>query len=181
MSVLTRSLDRLEKLVDDLLLLTSGEKELKMEDLDLGVLVTEVVEEYQNLAFKQDVNLTLIVECEAAYYGCTPLLARAAGNLIENGIRYNNPGGSVAVAIVKEMERVGIKVSDTGIGIPLDEQVNIFKRFYRVDRSRAQHKGGAGLGLSIIEHIVHLHGGSIEVNSLPGNGSDFIIWLPKSK
>jgi signal transduction histidine kinase len=106
------------------------------------------------------------------------LLAQAISNLVENGIRYNHSGGSVKIAVQRQEGWILISVSDTGIGIPSEELPHIFERFYRVDRSRAQHKGGAGLGLSIAAHIIQLHGGHIEATSTPGVGSSFTIWLP---
>jgi len=110
-----------------------------------------------------------------------PLLARAVSNLIENGIRYNHPGGSVTVTVHREANGVAVSVEDTGVGIPPEEKSHVFERFYRVDRSRARNQGGAGLGLSIAAHIVQLHGGHIGVESTPGIGSTFTIWLPCSK
>jgi len=108
----------------------------------------------------------------------TPLLGRAISNLLENGIRYNRPGGFVNVTAQRTLNGVEIRVQDTGVGIPLDAQLHIFERFYRVDRSRTREQGGHGLGLSIAAHIVHLHGGHIQLKSTPGVGSIFTIWLP---
>jgi two-component system phosphate regulon sensor histidine kinase PhoR len=90
---------------------------------------------------------------------------------VENGIHYNHPGGEVNVILSQEGAWAVIKVADTGIGIPPEEQRHIFGRFYRVDCSRSRHKGRAGLGLSIVAHIVHLHAGTIQVESTPGVGS----------
>lgn len=177
-AVQDRALTRLERLVEDLLLLTSGEKEMRLEPLDLGVLVAEVVQEYRPLAQSRQVALTLEIGDEVGLPACMPLLARAVSNLIENGIRYNRPGGSVMISVQRQEDWILISVSDTGIGIPSEELPHIFERFYRVDQSRAQHKGGAGLGLSIAAHIVQLHRGHIEPTSTPGVGSTFTIWLP---
>jgi signal transduction histidine kinase len=86
--------------------------------------------------------------------------------------------GSIQVTLEKNQEFVLVKIKDTGIGIPIDEQKNIFKRFYRVDKSRSRETGGVGLGLSIAEWIVRAHHGRIEVNSELNEGSTFTVYLP---
>ena len=96
---------------------------------------------------------------------------------MENAIRYNNVNGEVIVRIFREDEWIGAAITDTGIGIPLDHLPHIFERFYRVERSRSRQSGGCGLGLSIAEHIVQLHGGWIEAQSSPGMGSTFTVRL----
>jgi heavy metal sensor kinase len=180
-AVQERSLTRLERLVEDLLLLTSGEKELRLEPVDLGVLIEETLEENRLLAQSCGVTLHLESVHEETLLVNGPLLIRAISNLIENGIRYNPSGGSVKIAVQRREGWILIRISDTGIGIPSEELPHIFERFYRVDKSRDQHKGGAGLGLSIAAHIIQLHRGHIEVTSTPGVGSIFTIWLPADK
>lgn len=177
-AVLDRILDRMEHLVENLLLLARGEAEVQREVTNLGVVLTEAVDEMKPLAQAHNVTLELEVTDELVVLADAPLLARAVGNLIENGIRYNCPGGSVAVIAYREANGIVIQVKDTGIGISSDELPHIFERFYRVDRSRDRHRGGAGLGLSITAHIVQLHAGHIRVESVPGVGSTFTIWLP---
>ncbi len=173
-----RALTRLESLVEDLLLLTCGEKEIRLEPIELGILISEVLEENRLLAQSCEVSLSQEQINEVMLPASGSLLARAISNLVENGIRYNHLGGSVTVSVKRQEGWILIRVSDKGIGIPLEELPHIFERFYRVDRSRAQHKGGAGLGLSIAAHIVQLHRGHIEATSTPGVGSTFTIWLP---
>jgi signal transduction histidine kinase len=180
-SVLERALERLERLVDDLLLLARGEKDVRAEPVYLEVLIGDVIQELKPLAQSHRVSLYYQVPEEVIVQADPPLLARAISNLIENGIRYNHPGGSVTVTVRREAKSVAVSVEDTGTGIPPEEQAHIFDRFYRVDRSRAQHRGGSGLGLSIAAHIVQLHGGHIQVASTPGAGSTFTIWLPDRK
>jgi two-component system phosphate regulon sensor histidine kinase PhoR len=110
--------------------------------------------------------------------GDAALLTHIFQNLIENAIRYNKENGEVAVRIFREDECIGVAIADTGIGISPDHLPRIFERFYRVDRSRSRQSGGCGLGLSIAEHIVQLHGGRIEVQSSLGKGSAFTVRLP---
>ncbi len=173
-----RALDRLEALVDALLLLAKGEQEIQTEAINLEVLLTEVVHELEPLARDHRVSLALEVADDVVLSADVPLLVRAISNLVENGIRYNRPDGSVTITVSREADWAVISVRDTGIGIPPEEQSRIFDRFYRVDQSRARHRGGAGLGLSITAHIVQLHGGRIQVESTPGVGSTFSVYLP---
>lgn len=176
--VLERSLSRMEKLVEDLLILARGEKEVRTEIINLSDLVVHVVQDVEPLAqshrIKIDLNITDQVEVRADFH----LLGRAVSNLLENGIRYNRPGGSVTLIVHRQNKGVIISVEDTGIGISSEDQPHVFERFYRADQSRARHSGGAGLGLSIARHIVQLHGGHIHMTSIPGTGSVFTIWLP---
>ena len=98
------------------------------------------------------------------------MLRELAENLIQNAIRYNNPGGKVEVVVTANPEACLI-VKDNGIGIPKEDQQRIFERFYRVDKSRSKETGGTGLGLSIVKHVVEIHNAKIELESEPGLGT----------
>ena len=100
-------------------------------------------------------------------------------NLMENGVKYNEPGGRVDVRVSADERFVTATVSDTGIGIPEEARQRIFERFYRVDKGRARKNGGTGLGLAIVKHILQLYGGSVSVESEPGRGSAFTVQLPR--
>ena len=97
---------------------------------------------------------------------------------MENGIKYNRPGGSVTVKVERQGEQAVLTVTDTGIGIPPDSLGRVFERFDRVDRGRARKMGGTGLGLAIVKHIVALYGGEVSVASQLDVGSTFRITLP---
>lgn len=101
-------------------------------------------------------------------------------NLMENGIKYNEPGGSVKASLETEENFVRITVSDTGIGIPEESQSRVFERFYRVEKGRARKNGGTGLGLAIVKHIVVLYGGQMALQSELGKGSVFTVRLPRA-
>lgn len=173
-----RSLDRLERLVEDLLLLAKGEKAIQQEPISLEALLKKVIQDTEALSQKHQVDVNLAPEGNHILAVDAPLLSIAIRNLIVNGIQYNHPGGTVTATVQVEENTAVIKVKDTGIGIPKPDLPHIFERFHRVDRSRARDLGGAGLGLSIAAHIVELHGGTIEVESKLGIGSCFIIRLP---
>src|SRR5262249_9324415 len=103
-------------------------------------------------------------------------------NLADNAVKFNRPGGTLVVRAAPEEPAgsgaVRITVEDTGVGIPSLSLDRIFHRFYRVDRARSREMGGTGLALSIVKHLVQLHGGSVRVESELGRGSRFIIELP---
>jgi len=115
---------------------------------------------------------------EVNFNGDDELLKRMLLNLLDNAVKYTAPGGDVSVALSTQNGSARIVVTDSGIGIPSADQPRIFDRFYRVDKARSRALGGAGLGLSIAKWIVEAHGGTISVESMPNQGSEFIVELP---
>jgi two-component system phosphate regulon sensor histidine kinase PhoR len=105
-------------------------------------------------------------------------IERAVSNLIDNAIKYTPDGGEVRIKVAMENDSIVIEVIDNGLGIPPQDLSRIFERFYRVDRSRSREMGGTGLGLSIVKHVAQVHGGSIDVQSAPGQGSKFRLKIP---
>jgi two-component system sensor histidine kinase SenX3 len=107
-------------------------------------------------------------------------VATAITNLLENAINYSDAGGQVGISLKSVEGFAEIVVTDSGVGIALEDQARIFERFYRVDPSRSRETGGTGLGLAIVKHIAFNHGGDISVFSKPGLGSTFTLTLPLS-
>jgi len=105
-------------------------------------------------------------------------IERAVSNLIDNAIKYTPDNGEIRVKVGVEQDSVVVEVSDNGIGIPPQDLSRIFERFYRVDRSRSREMGGTGLGLSIVKHVAQVHGGTIDVQSAPFQGSKFRFKIP---
>ena len=103
------------------------------------------------------------------------LLNELMDNLIRNAIQYNKEGGEVRVCAGMEQGRPLFRVSDTGIGIPRDQQERVFERFYRVDKSRSRELGGTGLGLAIVKHIAQIHGAEIDLESQMGVGTKVTV------
>jgi two-component system phosphate regulon sensor histidine kinase PhoR len=100
-------------------------------------------------------------------------------NLVDNAFKYTQEGGQVRVAWEKGPGGgVRLRVADNGPGIPEESRARIFERFYRVDKARSREVGGTGLGLSIVKHIVQRHGGSVELRSAPGQGTEFLCDFP---
>lgn len=98
-------------------------------------------------------------------------------NLIDNAIKYSNPGSHVRVEVAKDEGKVVIRVRDQGVGIAQEHLPRLFERFYRVDPSRSRKIGGTGLGLVIVKHIAQAHNGRVTVESTPGRGSVFSLYL----
>jgi signal transduction histidine kinase len=115
---------------------------------------------------------------EIMVFGDKARLQRLFTNLIDNAIKFTPEGGAIWVTVERDDGAVEIKIKDNGIGIPTEEQAKIFRRFYRVDKSRSRETGGIGLGLSIAEQVARAHQGRIEVNSELNQGSTFTVYLP---
>jgi len=137
-----------------------------------------VVQNLMSFAKENHVIVNMKVQEGAVVLADERLLGIAFGNLIDNGIRYNRSGGSVEITVFEADNGLIVQIQDTGEGIPSEEVTRIFDRFYRVEKSRARNRGGAGLGLAICQHIIKLHCGRIDVMSAIGKGSTFTIRLP---
>ncbi|WP_243144516.1 sensor histidine kinase [Defluviitalea raffinosedens] len=173
--------DRLTAIINDLLFLVKlDQKEvpLTIKNTNLNTLIEEILKRLHPLANKK--NIELIYESFRDVYAEVDemKLTLAISNLVENGIKYTPEDGIVRVTVDADHQNAFIKVIDTGIGIPEEEQDKIFQRFYRVDKTRDRETGGTGLGLSITYRTVLLHQGSIKVNSKEGEGSEFIVRIP---
>lgn len=177
-AVVGRTVERLQRLVDDLLLLCSEEQLPIRDHVALGRLLEDLLRDLRPMAEQRGIALRLVVDADIPVRGDAVLLARAFGNLVENGIRYNREGGEVALALERRGGWATVTVRDTGIGMSAEERACAFDRFYRADGSRSRHTGGAGLGLSIVARIVRQHGGRIRVESVPCRGSAFTVLLP---
>jgi signal transduction histidine kinase len=101
-------------------------------------------------------------------------------NLLDNAIKYSDPGAGVNVAITEDSQSVSVTIRDTGVGIPKEDLPQLFERFYRVHKDRSRATGGSGLGLAISKHIIEMHGGEIIVDSEVGVGSTFKLRIPKA-
>jgi two-component system sensor histidine kinase SenX3 len=110
----------------------------------------------------------------------TQALGMAVSNLLSNALQYSPEGEEVRVAVSVDDDEVRIDVVDRGPGIPPEEQERVFERFYRVDKARSRKLGGTGLGLSIVRHVMAAHGGRVELESEPGRGSHFSLFLRRS-
>jgi heavy metal sensor kinase len=172
--------DYLNRIINDLILLSkvdASRADLKMAPLRLDLLINELGSLFSILAEQKNLVLEIGPLEEVMIEGDKIRLQQLFTNLIDNAIKYTLKG-SVQISLEKNKEMAVVRIRDTGIGIPKEEQENIFKRFYRLDKSRSRETGGVGLGLSIAQWIAQTHHGRIEVESDPGRGSTFIVYLP---
>lgn len=167
---------RLLLLIEDILRLSQLDEgaELPRETVDLGAVAGETVQQLQKKA--EEYQVTLRVQAEPCPMRSVSRLVREImGNLTENAIKYNVPGGSVDVSLRREGTDAILTVSDTGIGIPPEYQGRVFERFYRVDKSHSRQTGGTGLGLSIVKHACAYLGAAIELQSEPDRGTTVCV------
>jgi signal transduction histidine kinase len=178
--VLKLSLERMNNISSSLLLLSeNASAKSNWQQVDVTALINEVLAETRAEAKAAGINLEFTAPAEEVIIrGDAFRLKQVVVNLVDNAIKYNRPGGAVTISVGHEDGSGVVEVRDTGIGIAPADQKFIFERFYRVDKSRSREKGGSGLGLAIVKKIVEDHSGNITVESTPGQGSTFRIFLP---
>ena len=174
--------ERLNALLNDLIEISrieSGEMKMSFRYFPVLEFVEQMVDEMRPAATKKKILLEIdsSMDHTARVYGDKERLRQVMVNLIDNGVKYTEPGGTVRCTIASLGLRTRIRVQDTGLGIAIEHLSRIFERFYRVDRDRSREVGGTGLGLAIVKHIVEAHGGSISVESQTGKGSTFTFTL----
>ncbi len=172
--------DRLMELIGDLLKLSELESVAMPRPDDRADCLAVCRNTAQALeTMAKEKQVALAVEGDTVYAAIAPSrLREVAANLMENGIKYTEPGGSVTVTVAQREGMALLTVADTGIGIPAEAQGRVFERFYRVDKGRARTAGGSGLGLAIVKHIAQLYGGSVALKSEIGRGSCFTVSIP---
>jgi two-component system phosphate regulon sensor histidine kinase PhoR len=179
-AVIRRNIERMSHLVSDLLLLSrleSTSPQLKFAEVNLLEAAEDVTKLVERLAKDKGIDLKIEIEPEVMVNGDAFLLEQMLLNLLDNAVKYTKHG-EVILRARNEGGKVIVQVEDTGIGIPPEHLNRIFERFYRVDKTRSRELGGTGLGLSIVKHIVQLHDGEIHVDSRPGVGTTFTVYLP---
>ena len=183
LNIINMETDRLTRLINDILSITkmeSGKEEVSLSRLRLDKMATDVCEMLHFHAAEKKVTIHEPECAEPIYiWGNHDRVEQMLINLIENAVKYNKEGGSVTVSLFPGRENVQLLVSDTGIGIPEEHLPRLFERFYRVDKGRSRAMGGTGLGLAIVKHIVTSMNGLIEVHSKFGEGTEFLITLPR--
>jgi len=172
---------RLSRILDDLLLIAKteiGERPIELQPVDLGELVEEIADEAEMFAEQAGIQFSLATSFEA-FIDAEPLrIRRVLLNLIDNAVKYNRKNVSIVMSMKKDEDSVSVCVEDSGIGIPKDAIPRLFERFYRVNDNAASGAKGTGLGLYLVKWIIKNHGGTITVDSEPGQGSTFCITLP---
>ena len=176
LSLLREQTERLTQMTKTLLEMSNLRQVSRNERIQLAPMVEEIFTDLTPLAEKRGITLT--ADGDGVMTGSDALIYRLIFNLTENAVKYNRPGGSVRVTVTQEPEKILIRVSDTGCGIPEKYQQSIFQPFFRVDKSRSREYGGTGLGLSLVWEIADLHGGCVWVEASSEKGSTLAVELP---
>jgi two-component system phosphate regulon sensor histidine kinase PhoR len=181
--IVEKHVDRLEAIVEDLLSLSriEGEEERGEIGLEYRPVKEVLLAAAQAVQVKADAkNIPLHISCgeDVKVKMNSPLIEQALVNLLDNAVKYSEPGKEVHVDVEDQEKAILIHVHDQGCGIERKHLDRLFERFYRVDKARSRKLGGTGLGLAIVKHIMQAHGGSVSVKSRPGLGSTFTLHLP---
>ena len=176
LTLLREQTERLTQMTRTLLEMSNLRHVARNERIQLAPMIEEIFTDLAPLSDKRGVTLT--AEGDGIMTGSDALIYRLIFNLAENAVKYNRPGGSVRVSVTQELEKLLLRVSDTGCGIPEEYQRSIFQPFFRVDKSRSREYGGAGLGLSLVWEIADLHGGSVWVEESSEKGTTIAVGLP---
>jgi two-component system, OmpR family, heavy metal sensor histidine kinase CusS len=174
--LLREQTERLAQMTKTLLEMSNLQQVARNDRIRLAPMIEEIFTDLAPLAEKRGVTLT--AQGDGVITGSDALIYRLLFNLTENAVKYNRPGGSVRLSVAQEPEKLLIRVSDTGCGIPEEHQRSIFHPFFRVDKSRSREYGGVGLGLSLVWEIADLHGGSVCVEESSKKGTVIAVELP---
>jgi len=183
LDIIVRQVDRLNSIIDDLLALSRIEQEsdkaqIELEESRICDVLQSAINACESRRAAKRVNISFVCDKDLLWRVNPALLEQAVVNLIDNAIKYSEPESPVSVEAARKDGRVAISVRDSGCGIEKKHLSRLFERFYRIDKARSRNLGGTGLGLAIVKHIAQAHGGSVEVESTPGKGSTFTVFLP---
>ena len=172
--------DRLNRMTQKLLSLTriESQEDSDCEIVNIAPTVDRVVRMLTGIAGENQISIHTNIQQDCPILIIEDDLYQIIFNLVENGIKYNVPGGSLTVTVDRVDENAIVSVKDTGVGIPPESVAHVFERFYRVDKARSRKSGGSGLGLSIVRNMIERNGGSITVESQVGEGSTFTLSFP---
>jgi two-component system phosphate regulon sensor histidine kinase PhoR len=185
LEVMERHSDRLHALVEDVLSLARLESpaaELDLSEISLPEFLQEILRDWEKRLEAKQLKSHLDVPLDLPKLEADESrLQEIIYNLLDNAVKYSQPGSRISLQAAVSGDRVRISVADQGIGIREADLPRIFERFYRVDKARSRELGGTGLGLSIVKHIAQLHGGNVEARSEPGKGTTISVLLPISR
>jgi signal transduction histidine kinase len=174
--------ERLNRMTSKLLSLTKGEADSVITDaeiIQMAPTIQKVAKMLSSIAQETNVRIQLDLQKDSSVLVREDDLYQIAYNLVENGIKYNVPGGTLTISLLQESDLGILKVTDTGMGIPPESQQHVFERFYRVDKARSRQHGGSGLGLAIVHSMVERNGGEIQLESSLGKGTTFTVSFPR--
>jgi len=178
---ITMEVDRMTDIVNDLLMLVrmdESEMPLKTSQFSLNKTLEDVIKRLNPLAHSSDIKIEFSELKQVNVEADEMKISLAISNLVENAIKYNNPGGTAAITLDSDNKSAFVTVADNGVGISEENQAKVFTRFFRVDKGRDRETGGTGLGLAITHKTILLHKGSIKLTSKEDEGSTFVVRIP---
>ena len=181
MGDIAKEIDRENQIITDLLSLVKMDKtgpNINIRSVNINDLLEQILKRLKPIAEKKNVEMVMESFRPVTAEIDETKFSLAISNLVENAIKYNHDNGWVHVSLNADHKFCYIKVEDSGIGIPEEDQAHIFERFYRVDKSHSREIGGTGLGLAIARNAVIVHRGSIKVHSTEGEGTTFTVRIP---
>lgn len=173
----------MERLVSDLLAISrsdAGEEEIQCTTFSLDTLLGEIAEKFSPICQQKELTFTTDIDSDVPFFGDQQKLNQLVMILLDNAYQYSDTGGKINLTLQNLTDNIQISVKDTGIGISQENISKLFDRFFRVTNSRTKNPNGLGLGLSIAKLIAQQHQGSLSVSSTIGEGSEFLIRLPKN-
>jgi len=184
LGIINKELDRLNSVIEDLLMLSRIERDTEGAQISLELtpvagILQGAVQSRQAKAEEKNIAVDMKCDKNLSVRANALLLENAVINLLDNAINHSEKGSSILMEASRTDEGIAIHIIDHGYGIEKKHISRIFERFYRVDKARSRKQGGTGLGLAIVKHIVQAHCGRLQVESSPGEGSTFSIYLPK--
>ncbi|GFM17912.1 MULTISPECIES: SpoIIE family protein phosphatase [Mycobacteriaceae] len=181
LDIIWRSALRLSKLVNALLdfsRIEAGRAQVRYQPVDLGVLTAELASVFRSAV--ERAGLLLVVDCAPLaepVYVDPDMWEKVLFNLLSNALKFTFDG-TISVRVGREGDQATVVVADTGVGVPADEVARLFERFHRIENTRSRSHEGSGIGLALVKELIGLHGGSIDVDSVEGEGTVFTIRLP---
>lgn len=183
LGIISKHVNRLEAITEDLLSLAKIEKkdarnELRLEKSKIKDIIETALQMVEEMAKKKNIDFDISCSDDIVAETDIPLIEQALVNLVDNAVKYSPEGEKIFIRAEHTENEILINVKDNGPGIPEKHLHRLFERFYRVDKARSRSLGGTGLGLAIVKHIIQAHGGNVTADSAPGEGSTFTIHLP---
>jgi two-component system, OmpR family, phosphate regulon sensor histidine kinase PhoR len=182
LDIILRHAERLQRLIDDILELSRVEgrqQPLTLAEVDVARAATVLLRDLEPQLEARKIRAEVVAGSRGVAWGDRRAVEQIFANLLDNAAKYTEEGGRILVRVAETDTMVRLEVEDNGIGIPAEDLPRIFERFYRVDKARSRDLGGTGLGLAIVKHLAQAQEGEVSVRSRPGEGSTFVVLLPR--
>jgi two-component system, OmpR family, phosphate regulon sensor histidine kinase PhoR len=182
LDVILRHAERLQRLIDDILELSRVEgrqQPLTLGEVDVARIAAVLLRDLEPQLEARKIRAEVVAGSRGVAWADRRAVEQIFANLLDNATKYTEEGGRILIRVSENDTHVRLEVEDNGIGIPAEDLPRIFERFYRVDKARSRDLGGTGLGLAIVKHLAQAQDGEVSVRSRPGEGTVFVVLLPR--